>query len=203
VNGESPAAQPAGRSENSSGDRQAASQQPPPAGRPAGAEQPSSGAGQPTEQELREAYEAELSRITSAEMALQAAVSLLNIGGYRLGLAAGPGESAGPERDLEQVRDAIDAVRGLMPVLERSMPAELAPLRDALARLQMTYAREAGAAAQEPAPPGPGERPDQPAAGPRPGAAPGAAAGEPSDAERNEPPKGPAEASGRLWVPGR
>ncbi len=163
------------------------------------AEQSASGTEQPTEQELREAYEAELSRITSAEMVLQAAVSLLNIGGYRLGLAGGPGEGAGPERDLDQVRDAIDGVRGLMPVLERSMPAELGPLRDALARLQMAYAREADAVAQGP-PPGGGERTDEPATGE--GATPGAA-GEQTGTESKEPPKGPAESSGRLWVPGR
>lgn len=174
------------------------------AGQPAGvsgssagaAGQPAGGAAEPTEQELREAYEAELSRITSAEMALQAAVSLLNIGGYRLGLAAAPGEGAGPERDLDQVRDAIDGVRGLMPVLERGMPAEIGPLRDALARLQMAYAREAGAVAQEPVPPGAGE--PATGAGPAPGAP-----GELPAPEPNEPRKGPAESSGRLWVPGR
>jgi hypothetical protein len=166
--------------------------------------QSASGTEQPTEQELREAYEAELSRITSAEMVLQAAVSLLNIGGYRLGLAAGPGEGAGPERDLDQVRDAIEGVRGLMPVLERSMPAELGPLRDALARLQMAYAREAGAVAQEPSPPAAGERPDEPATEPATaaGATPGAA-GEQTGSEQKERSQGPAESSGRLWVPGR
>ncbi len=37
--------------------------------------------GQPSEEELRAAYEAELSRITSADLMLQAAVSLLNLGG--------------------------------------------------------------------------------------------------------------------------
>ena len=40
--------------------------------------------GEPTEEELRGAYEAELSRITPADMMLQAAVSLLNIGARRL-----------------------------------------------------------------------------------------------------------------------
>ncbi len=171
------------------------------AGQPIGESgQPIGEAGQPSEQELREAYEAELSRITSAEMVLQAAVSLLNIGGYRLGLATGPGEGAGPERDLDQVRDAIDGVRGLMPVLERSMPAELGPLRDALARLQMAYAREAGAVAQEPAPPGGGEPPAGPSGGERPTpSTPGAQTG----TEPKEPSRGPAESSGRLWVPGR
>ena len=162
----------------------------------------STGDTQPSEEELREAYEAELSRITSAEMVLQAAVSLLNIGGYRLGLAASPGESAGPDRDLDQVRDAIDGVRGLMPVLERSMPGEIAPLRDALSRLQIAYAREAGqtapaarpTAAGEPAPAGHSAA-DAP---PQPNPAPG-----PGQPEDKEPRKGPAETSGRLWVPGR
>ena len=41
---------------------------------------------QPSEEEMRAAYEAELSRITSADMILQSAASLLNIGGLRLGL---------------------------------------------------------------------------------------------------------------------
>jgi hypothetical protein len=157
---------------------------------------------QPSEEELRAAYEAELARITSAEMVLQAAVSLLNIGGYRLGLAADPGAVPGPERDLDQVRDAIDGVRGLMPVLERSMPAEIGPLRDALSRLQMAYAREAGqsataappTAAGEPAPAG------TPAADPPPHTSP---APGPDQTDDKEPRKGPAEASGRLWVPGR
>jgi hypothetical protein len=158
-------------------------------------------AAQPSEQELREAYEAELSRITAAEMVLQAAVSLLNIGGYRLGLAGGPGADAGPERDLDQVRDAIDGARGLMPVLERSMPAgELGPLRDALARLQLAYAREAGAVGQAPPPPGAGKHPSEAGAGE--GAAP-AGAGNQAGTESEERPKGPAESSGRLWVPGR
>ena len=82
-------------------------------------------------------------------MMLQAAVSLLNIGGDRL--APTPAQPAraeqaaagGAERDLEQVRDAIDGVRALLEILERRIPSELRPLRDALSQLQMAYAREA------------------------------------------------------------
>src|SRR5271168_1977415 len=66
--------------------------------------------GQLSEEELRAAYEAELSRVTSADMILQATVSLLNLAGRRLGLAPG---SEG-ERDLAQVRDAVDGVRALL-----------------------------------------------------------------------------------------
>jgi hypothetical protein len=160
----------------------------PQAGAPSGGDP--QGQTQPSEEELRAAYEAELSRITSADMILQSAVSLLNLGGRRLGLAPG---SEG-ERDLEQVRDAVDGVRALLEILERSTPAqELRPLRDALSQLQMAYA----SAAQS----GSGAKPDasQPQQSP-----PAAAAPEPG-----EPPAegkagaGPAESSGRLWVPGR
>jgi hypothetical protein len=155
----------------------------------------------PSEEQMRAAYEAELSRITSADMVLQATVSLLNIGARRLGLVGGPDPGApgqsGPERDLEQVRDAIDAVRGLMPVVERRAPQEARPLRDALSQLQMAYARESqsrGAPAEGPAAPAspPGQAPT-PATPTSPQPQPGA----------SKPGPGPAESSGRLWVPGR
>jgi hypothetical protein len=153
------------------------------------------GAGQPSEDELRAAYEAELSRITSADMVLQATVSLLNIGARRLGLVGGSDPAAPPqadsERDLEQVRDAIDAVRGLMGVIERRAPQEARPLRDALSQLQMAYAREAQGAAPAPAQTQTGAT-DSPPAGQPAGSKPG-----------GKPGPGPAESSGRLWVPGR
>lgn len=152
--------------------------------------------GQPSEEELRAAYEAEMMRISSADMILQATVSLLNIGGYRLGLAPDAGPAAAEARDLEQVRDAIDGARALLPILERRSPAEMRPLRDALSQLQMAYAREAGTAA-------PTDRPAeaQGAQGGQtpPTATPDAPAGAP---EKPDGP-GPAQSSGRLWVPGR
>jgi hypothetical protein len=148
--------------------------------------QPPEQQGQPDEQageeELRAAYEAELNRITSADLLLQTAASLLNLGARRLGLT-GAGEA---ERDLEQVRDAIDGVRALMPILERRGASEIGPLRDALSQLQMAYAREAPRPAAEQKPAGEAAT------------APGAGARAPS-----QPAPGPAEASGRLWVPGR
>lgn len=169
------------------------------AGAPMG---PGGGSGEPSEEELRAAYEAELSRITTTDMMAQATVSLLNIGARRLGLAGeGPGEPGGAStrgRDLEQVRDAIDGARALLEILDRRIPEDLAPLRDALSRLQMAYAREVQPSAAEPAaaPSQPGE-PAAPAAEP----GPGAGAGQQPGAE--EPRPGPAESSGRLWVPGR
>ncbi|MHB8241370.1 MAG: hypothetical protein ACYDHN_05215 [Solirubrobacteraceae bacterium] len=151
-------------------------------------------AGSPSEEELRAAYEAELSRITTTDMLGQAAVSLLNVGARRLGPPEGaPGaQEAAGQRDLEQVRDAVDGARALLEILERRVPQELGPLRDALSRLQMAYAREVqiappSAASQAPA----GAEPPAPA--------------NPSTGEEGPatPGPGPAESSGRLWVPGR
>jgi hypothetical protein len=149
----------------------------------------------PSEDELRAAYEAELNRITSAEMILQTAVSLINIGGRRLGLAPSPPDGPpAPERDLEQVRDAIDAASALLPILERRMPSEMRPLRDAVAQLQMAYAREAqgagNAGAGSAASPSPPSERTEPVQGQ-------------SEPPGTQPGPGPAQASGRLWVPGR
>ena len=89
------------------------------------------------------------------------------------------------------MRDAIDGVKALLGILERSMPQELRPLRDALSQLQIAYAREvarraqlggAGAAASGHGPAGGKD-----------------SAGRPRSARRRP---GPAQASGRLWVPG-
>jgi hypothetical protein len=186
------------------------------------------GAGEPSEEELRAAYEAELSRITATDMMAQAAVSLLNIGARRLtapaagetpgaggdggagaGDAAAGGSAAaasggtaaasGGERDLEQARDAIDAAKALLEILERRIPRELGPLRDALSHLQMTYAREiqpgttTTAQAQGSGTAGGQSRPADPAGG-------GQGTRQPSTQPAGP---GPAEASGRLWVPGR
>jgi len=154
------------------------------------------GAEVPSEAELRAAYEAELARITATDMIAQSAVSLLNIGAHRMGGPAGADQESPVGQDLEQARDAIDAARALLEILERRIPGELAPLRDALARLQMAYATEQGRT-QTPATPAPGAQPD--------GAEPGVA--EPAAQGPQEPPAtpgpGPAESSGRLWVPGR
>lgn len=164
---------------------------------------------QPDEAQLRAAYEAELSRIATVDMVLQAAASMLNIGAYRLGLTGGdPAQREGADRqeDLEQVRDAIDAVRGLMGVIERRAATELRPLRDALSQLQMAYTRAVqaeGAAAPPSAGPGAdlAGQPAEPAgAGASQGG--GTAPGEPGQQEKPHGP-GPAESSGRLWVPGR
>jgi hypothetical protein len=178
---------------------------------------------QPSDEEMRAAYEAELNRITSSEMILQTAVSLLNIGGRRLGLGSPPASSTSPpaasDRDLEQVRDAIDGASALLPILERRMPRELGPLRDAIAQLQVAYAREASATASQGVPAGAAQASDvdkssPPTAKDASGAPAGGqdvptggedapAGGGASRQEDDASRPGPAQASGRLWVPGR
>jgi hypothetical protein len=133
---------------------------------------------QPTEEELRQALEEELRRLQVDDVLLQTVVTLINLGGRRAGLAGGE-----EERDLEQVRAAIDAVRALLPILEPRHAEHLGPVRDALAQLQVAYARSA-----EHPPPGGGEGP----------------AGEQPPAEEKAPGgPGPAQSSGRLWIPGQ
>ena len=136
-------------------------------------EQPAEPA-EPTEAELRAALEEELKRVRVADVLIQTVVTLINLGGRRLGLAPGSEDQV----DLVQAREAIDAVRALVPIVERSEGESLAPVKDALAQLQMAYARASGE--PPPAEPGPGEPGQEPQEG-------GA---------------GPAQSSGRLWVPG-
>jgi hypothetical protein len=145
-----------------------------------------------SEEELR-ALEAEMEKITVDDVLLQTVVSLLNLGGRKAGLGAAPGDE--PTRDLEQVRLAIEGTRALLPVLEPRHGDKLGPVRDTLSRLQMLYAQAAGQApGGEPAPPEP--------ASPEPDAPQEPAAESEGEAPRTGEP-GPAQRSGRLWVPGQ
>jgi hypothetical protein len=159
-----------------------------------GAEQAGTGAQQPSEEELRAALEQELKRLTVNDVLLQTVVSLLNLGGRRAGLAPGTED----ERDLEQVQTAIEGARALVPLIEHSdgaSSADLSAIRDALAQLQLAYAKLSSGESE--APVGQGE--------PAPGA-PAGGEGQPDAAEKqgegDEQP-GPAQSSGRLWVPGQ
>jgi len=158
----------------------------------------------PSEEELRAAYEAELARLTTTDMIAQATVSLLNLGVRRIGPPPGaelaPGAPPEGERDLEQVRDAIDGSMALLAILDRRIPAEqLRPLRDALSRLQMAYAAEVRG---EDGPGEPGEGPGG-EGGPKKNGPGGPGGPDPAPGQGpGEHRPGPAESSGRLWVPG-
>jgi hypothetical protein len=85
------------------------------------------------------------------------------------------GLAEGSQADLPQVKLAIEAGRALLPLLEADHAEQLGPVRDALSRLQMVYVQKSGG--ETPAP----EEPQEPG---------------------NQGP-GPAQSSGRLWVPGQ
>lgn len=129
----------------------------------------------PTEEELRAAYEEQLKQIRVDDVIVQTVVSLVNLGGRKAGLAPGTED----ERDFAQVRQAIEGVRALLPLVEADLGPDADRVREALSQLQMVYAQNAGPAA--PAAAG-DETPPTP---PKPGDA------------------GPAQSSGRLWVPGQ
>jgi hypothetical protein len=154
---------------------------------------------QPSEAELRAAYEAEMKRLRVEQVLLESVVSLVNLGMRRTGLA--PGTEG--EREPDQVYLAIEAVRALTPLLDQILPEQTGPIRDAVSRLQLAYVkiggRPAPGAASAAGPSGP-SAPAGEAAGPPPPPPP-----PPTPAE--EPPKpgepGPAQRSGRLWIPGQ
>jgi hypothetical protein len=149
-----------------------------------------SGEPQLTEDQIR-ALEAEMERITVDDVLLQTVVSLLNLAVRKAGLAAPPGQ--GPAPDLEQLGQAIEGVRALLPVIEARHADKLGPVRDTLSQLQVFYAQQTGAEAG--AGPGGGA-----AAGPGAAGSAGAPAN-PASGEAAGP--GSAQRSGRLWVPGQ
>jgi hypothetical protein len=169
----------------------------------AGSESTSTAGQQPSEEELRAAYEAEIKKIRVEHVLLEHVVTLVNLGMRRTGLA--PGTEA--ERDPSQVQLAIEAIRSLLPLLERSAPEQIGPIRDALSQLQLAFVRIGG----EQAVPASPEAADTAAAtGGAPGSGAGGAPGsgaEGAPGSEPQPPKpgepGPAQRTGRLWVPGQ
>jgi hypothetical protein len=146
---------------------------------------------QTSEEELREAYEAEIKRLRVEDVLLDNVAALANLAVRRTGLA--PGTES--ERDPAQVRVAIEAIRALLPVLEQFAPSQVGAIRDAVSQLQLAYVRIGG---QTPAP-----------VAPESGAPESGAEAPPAEEPPAEepPPKpgepGPAQRSGRLWVPGQ
>ena len=134
-----------------------------------------------SEEELRQ-LEAEMERITVDDVMIQTTVTLLNLAARKAGLGAPPGQA--PTADWEQVRQAIEGARVLLPLLESRHAEQLGPVRDTLARLQMVYAQQAGGQPQQ----APESAPQESAT--------------PEEGEQPEGP-GPAQSSGRLWIPGQ
>jgi hypothetical protein len=125
-------------------------------------EEPIGEAQEPTEEELRAAYEAQVKRLRVDHVVLETVVTLANLGMRRTGLAPGTED----ERDPEQVGMAIDSIRALMPMVERTAPEQAGAIRDAVSQLQLAFVRIGGQAAG----PGPGgSEPGAPSGGTEPG----------------------------------
>jgi hypothetical protein len=173
---------------------------------------------QPSEEELRAAYEAEIKSLRVEHILLDNVAALANLGMRRTGLA--PGTEG--ERDPAQVRLAIESIRALLPVVEQAAPSQVAAIRDAVSQLQIAFVRIGGAAEAGGADPGAGGPSAGGASGPGPtaernappppdpGAPPPPDPGAPPAPEPAAPPPpppakpgepGPAQRSGRLWVP--
>ena len=100
--------------------------------------------GQPSEEELRAALEEQMRRITVQDVLLQTVVTLVNLAGRRL--------TVEEEKDLEQARLGIEAVRALLPLCPED---QVQPVREALSQLQMIFAREAQQGGEQPPQPKP------------------------------------------------
>lgn len=147
----------------------------PPGGPPQGPGAPGPG-GEPElsaeQQEMLRQMEEEMRRVRVQDVVTQSTVSILNLAARRI--------AKEDERDLEQGRVGIEAVRALLPLLDDEAEREV---RNALSQLQLMYAEQTGSggSGQEPggAPPTSGGDAPGPG-GPPPG------------------PQGPG-----LWTPGR
>ena len=111
---------------------------------------------QPSEEEMRAAYEAEIKKLRVEDVLIQTVVSLVNLGGRKAGLAPGTEDEA----DMPQLQKAIDAARAILPLVEAELGPDAGQVRDALSQLQMAYAQQAQGG-EQPAPAAP-EPPQQP-----------------------------------------
>ncbi len=119
----------------------------------------SEGTGAPqSEEELRARIEEQLRTVRVQDLLLESTASVLNLAARRI--------AKEDERDLEQARVGIEAVRAVVDLLD---PEPAKQVRSGLAQVQMLYAQHAGSEAPPKGArePGGGAEP-----GPRPGEAP-------------------------------
>ena len=128
-----------------------------------------------SEEELQRRLEEQLRRVRVQDLLLESVASILNLSARRIGKE--------DERDLEQARIGIEAVRSVVELLE---PGPREQVREALSQVQMLYARESR---------GPGEGPPEPGQGPPPSQG---GPGEPPPSQGQDPGREPPP---RLWTP--
>jgi hypothetical protein len=117
-------------------------------------EQPQEAGAQPSEEEVRARIEEQLRKVRVQDLLLESVVSVINLAARRI--------AKEDERDLDQARAGIEAVRRLVDLLD---PEPAKQVRSALSEVQVLYAKQAGGGGgEEPEgggeePPGGGEQP--------------------------------------------
>jgi hypothetical protein len=110
-------------------------------------EEPKEEAAAPSDEELLRKVEEQLRDLKVSDVLLQTLYTISSLGWHKL---------SSSDRDLEQARLAIEALRALLPVLAESMPAEVKrDLEQMVANMQLAYAgavaeTETGAEPAEP-----------------------------------------------------
>ena len=131
-----------------------------------------------SEEEVRARLEEQIRKLRVQDLMVESVVSVLNLTARRI--------AKEDERDLEQARIGIEAIRAWVDLL----PDEAAKqIRQALSELQMLYAQAVKGGG------GDGEEPEQPGA-----AQPAADRGTP-EREAGDVPRGGSEPPPRLWTP--
>ncbi len=88
-----------------------------------------------SEQELVEQLQAELSRLKVSDLLVQTVYTISSLGYHRL---------SGENKDLEQARLAIEALKALLPVLEGAVAADVVrDFNQVLVNMQLAYASAA------------------------------------------------------------
>jgi hypothetical protein len=91
---------------------------------------------QPSEQELIDQLETELKKLKVTDVLVQTVFSVSSLGYRRLGEE---------DRDLDQARLAIEALRALLPVLKDAVPADVTrDFEQMVANMQLAYAKAVG-----------------------------------------------------------
>jgi hypothetical protein len=137
---------------------------------------------EPSEEELRQRVEEQLRRVRVQDLLLESVAGIVNLTARRI--------AKEDERDLEQARIGIEAVRAVVGLLE---PEPGKAVREALAELQVLYAREAQGGVQESAGSDPG-----PVQTPEPS---GDSGSEPTGQRPPETPDRRTDPPPRLWTP--
>jgi hypothetical protein len=95
----------------------------------------------PDDHELIAELQEELNRLKVSDLLLQTVYTISSLGYHRL---------TGENKDLDQSRLAIEALKALLPVLDGAVPEEaLRDFRQVLANMQLAYASAAADPASE------------------------------------------------------